>query len=196
MHKNSVFLSLVLFAVIGINNSYAGMIVLANDEWTLSETGYSHTVSDPGVFATNVAGWFTGGSAGNFLAYSSNFGLTGSSLAFRTMGDNNFSGSRVLAIYGSHDFERILFKRSGIPLVKDIPLSLSIHGGMFWTDFDNIPVHPGDVYYREAKTPYSETGFGIGRLLPFGLELDFTWQISAYNTNKFSFNIAGGFFDQ
>lgn len=81
MRKNFISISLVLlFATIG-NTAHAGMIVLANDEWTLSETGYSQPVSDPGVFATNVASWFTGGSTGNFLAYSSNFGLTGGSLA-------------------------------------------------------------------------------------------------------------------
>jgi hypothetical protein len=66
--------------VIG-KSAQAGMIVLANDEWTFTETGYSQSISDPGIFASNVANWFTGGTTGNFLAYSSNFGLTGSSLA-------------------------------------------------------------------------------------------------------------------
>lgn len=59
----------------------AGKIVLANDEWTLSETGFSNPVDDPGIFATNVAAWFAGGSSGSFLAYSNNFGFTGASLA-------------------------------------------------------------------------------------------------------------------
>ncbi|MEW6219399.1 MAG: VPLPA-CTERM sorting domain-containing protein [Thermodesulfobacteriota bacterium] len=58
----------------------AGKIVLANDEWTLSYAHYTEP-NDPGVFATNVAAWFTGGSAGSFLAYSNNFGLTGTDLA-------------------------------------------------------------------------------------------------------------------
>ncbi len=57
------------------NNVFAGKIVLNNDEWTLSNTGFSSS-SDTGTFATNVASWFTGGSTGNFLAYSTNFGLT------------------------------------------------------------------------------------------------------------------------
>ncbi|RJQ14728.1 MAG: PEP-CTERM sorting domain-containing protein [Nitrospiraceae bacterium] len=61
-------------------NAHAGKIVLANDEWTLSNSGF-FSPNDPGVFATNVGSWFTGGSTGNFLAYSSNFGLTQSSLA-------------------------------------------------------------------------------------------------------------------
>lgn len=81
MHKKAIYLLCILyFAIIG-SHAQAGMIVLANDEWTFTETGYSQAVSDPGVFATNVASWFTGGATGNFLAYSTNFGLTGGSLA-------------------------------------------------------------------------------------------------------------------
>jgi hypothetical protein len=73
---------LLLFIIFGMicGNSFAGKIVLSNDEWELTETGFSQS-SDAGLFATNVASWFTGGSTGNFLAYSTNFGLTGSSLA-------------------------------------------------------------------------------------------------------------------
>lgn len=57
-----------------------GKIVVNNDEWTLSNTGYSNA-PDADRFARNVASWFTGGGSGNFLAYSNNFGLTGSALA-------------------------------------------------------------------------------------------------------------------
>lgn len=60
--------------------AHAGKIVVANDEWTLSNSGFS-TPNDPAQFAQNVASWFTGGSNGNFLAYSNNFGLTESGLA-------------------------------------------------------------------------------------------------------------------
>jgi hypothetical protein len=58
----------------------AGKIVVANDEWTLSDTGFNPP-NDAGAFAVNVANWFTGGSGGNFYAYSNNLGLTGTSLA-------------------------------------------------------------------------------------------------------------------
>lgn len=55
-------------------------IVLANDEWTLSNRGFSG-VNDPGQFAKNIAAWFHGSeSGGNYLVYSSVFGLTESSL--------------------------------------------------------------------------------------------------------------------
>ncbi len=56
-----------------------GKIVVANDEWTLSNTGFT-APSDSARFAVNVASFFTGGSPGSFLVYSSNFGLTQSSL--------------------------------------------------------------------------------------------------------------------
>ncbi len=70
---------LLLFSLISANAS-CGKILLANDEWTFTQTGFSQPIIDPGIFATNVGSWFTGGSAGNFLAYSTNFGLTGSAL--------------------------------------------------------------------------------------------------------------------
>lgn len=81
MKKLLIHAALVTFCAVISANTYAGRIVLANDEWTFSDTGFAQAVSDPDVFASNVADWFTGGSAGNFLAYSTNFGLTGASLA-------------------------------------------------------------------------------------------------------------------
>lgn len=60
--------------------AHAGKIVVANDEWTLSSTGFS-APNDPAQFAQNIASWFTGGSSGSFLAYSGNFGLTYSGLS-------------------------------------------------------------------------------------------------------------------
>ena len=65
-----------LFSFILISNAQAGKIVLANDEWTLSNTGFSG-LNDGAAFAENIASWFDGGSPGNFLVYSSNLGLSG-----------------------------------------------------------------------------------------------------------------------
>jgi hypothetical protein len=80
MRKILAVMALVfIFALSAIIPAQAGKIVVTNDEWTLSNTGFSG-LNDPGQFALNVANWFTG-SAGNFLVYSNNFGLTGSSLA-------------------------------------------------------------------------------------------------------------------
>jgi hypothetical protein len=57
-----------------------GKIVVVNDDWILSDTGFV-APNGPGMFAANVASWFTDGSEGKFHAYSDHFGLTGSSLA-------------------------------------------------------------------------------------------------------------------
>ena len=71
-------------AIVGSAPAEAGRIVVANDEWTLSDTGFA-SAADTDTFVLNVASWFTGGGAGTFHAYSTNFGLTGGSLA-ATMG--------------------------------------------------------------------------------------------------------------
>lgn len=71
---------LAMSASVGIA---AGKIVVCHDDWTFSNTGFTNSggVNDPGVFAVNVANLFTRGQPGSFLAYSTNFGLTGSMLA-------------------------------------------------------------------------------------------------------------------
>lgn len=57
-----------------------GRIVVNHDEWTLSDTGFSNA-PDASVFAQNIGDFFTPNNGpGNFLVYSSNFGLTGNSL--------------------------------------------------------------------------------------------------------------------
>lgn len=58
----------------------AGTIIVNNDEWTLSDTGFSNA-PDTSKFATNIAALFSGGGAGSFHAYSANLGFTGSSLS-------------------------------------------------------------------------------------------------------------------
>lgn len=88
MKKMLSVLSFVLASAAVAPLAHAGKIVLANDEWTLSNTGYSGP-NDPGTFATNIATWFTGGGAGNFHAYSTNFGLTSSSLSSTMTGAGN-----------------------------------------------------------------------------------------------------------
>lgn len=85
-----------------------GKIVVANDEWTLSNTGYSNAPGDTDRFVRNVASWFTGGGSGNFLAYTNNFGLTQSSLA-NTMSNAGHTwtvstaGTLNLALMQSYD---------------------------------------------------------------------------------------------
>ncbi|MGB0631556.1 MAG: PEP-CTERM sorting domain-containing protein [Alphaproteobacteria bacterium] len=61
-------------------SSEAGYLVVNNDEWTFSNTGFAQS-PDASVFINNITNLFTGDQPGNFLAYSQNFSLTGASLA-------------------------------------------------------------------------------------------------------------------
>ena len=84
-HVYRVFLSILFFLSVTIGfQTYAqaqgGRIIVANDDWTLSDTGFTPP-NDPGTFAQNVASWFTGGNPGKFLVFSDHFGLTGTMLA-------------------------------------------------------------------------------------------------------------------
>ncbi len=58
-----------------------GKIVVANDEWTLAETGFSRSPQGTSQFVQNLTEFFANGKEGNFLAYSNNHGLVGASLA-------------------------------------------------------------------------------------------------------------------
>ena len=73
------FLTVLTLALLLSPTAYAGKIVVANDEWTLSDAGFSNA-PDAAKFAENVGAWFSGGGAGRFHAYSVNFGLTGGML--------------------------------------------------------------------------------------------------------------------
>jgi len=81
MHKPLNSALLALLATLCLTpNAQAGKIVLANDEWPLSNTGFLYSPTAK-TFATNLAQWFSDGDPGKFHAYSNNFSFTGSSLA-------------------------------------------------------------------------------------------------------------------
>ncbi|MDB9435378.1 Calx-beta domain-containing protein, partial [Dolichospermum lemmermannii CS-548] len=65
--------------IVGLIKS--GKIIVANDEWTLSDSGFSNAPDDSQLFAQNIANYFTDGKKGSFLAYSNNFGFTGTQLS-------------------------------------------------------------------------------------------------------------------
>ncbi len=60
---------------------YAGIIIVSNDEWTLSNTGFVQAPVSTEKFVSNMASLFSKGGAGTFHAYSKNFGFTESSLS-------------------------------------------------------------------------------------------------------------------
>ncbi|SYZ71813.1 hypothetical protein TRIP_C10012 [Candidatus Zixiibacteriota bacterium] len=119
-------------------------------------------------------------------------GILYEALAFKTMGHVNFAGNRMAAGYLEQDFGRRFFLWTGLPPFKSLPLTLSAYGGIFWTEFRNHAFRPGDEYMIEARSPYREIGFAIGGL-PLLLKTYFTWQLSNYQSNKFSFVVGMGF---
>jgi hypothetical protein len=114
--------------------------------------------------------------------------------SFRTVAEQGFVGDRLLSAYVDHDFRQILFRKSGLPLVKKIPFTMSIHGGAFWTEFANVSPGTG---FTSSPSVYGEIGFGIGNLTPFlslfNVQLHFSWQLSHYTGNHFTFSWGFGY---
>ena len=76
----TISLLVVLFQLVGHGEANAGgKLVVANDEWTLSNTGFGALPEDTKRFTLNMAKYFNEGT-GRFHAYSNNFGLTQSAL--------------------------------------------------------------------------------------------------------------------
>jgi hypothetical protein len=76
----SRFVGPLLAAALAATAQAQGRIVVAHDEWTLSNTGFAQAATT-GAFVQNVAAWFNGGQPGSFRAWSGNFGVTQTSLA-------------------------------------------------------------------------------------------------------------------
>ena len=112
---------------------------------------------------------------------------------FRTLSRTNYYGNEAAVVTVRHDFDRILFRRSGLPLIRSLPFTLSVQGGLFWTAFVRHAPSPADTMLATAPTPYSEIGFSLGNLTPFlspfNLSASFAWQLSSYPTRGFRFGI-------
>jgi hypothetical protein len=82
MIKAGMAAVLLLATMLGASPALgAGRIIVAHDEWPLSDHGF-HLAAGAEPFALNVARFFTGGTRpGRFLVYSTNWGLTGGALA-------------------------------------------------------------------------------------------------------------------
>ncbi len=66
-------LFVVLFLCLSASKLYAGFIVVANDEWTLSDTGFTKAREDTEYFVRNIADLFAPDGNGAFHAYSDFF---------------------------------------------------------------------------------------------------------------------------
>ena len=110
---------------------------------------------------------------------------------FITLLDSSFAAPRAAMFAVQHDFDRLLFTKSRLPLVKDIPFTIAVRGGLFWTGFGG-PSGGRNV----AGTPYREVGFSVGNLTPFiapfNFNARFAWQLSDYPTSRFRFTIGFG----
>ena len=80
--KRNILGAAILAGVLTLSQAaFAGRIVLNNDEWTFSDFGFSQAASSTTTLAGNLAAFMNSdGGACNLLIYSSNFGLTQSSL--------------------------------------------------------------------------------------------------------------------
>lgn len=67
--------------IVFTSHSLQAAVVVNNDEWTLSNTGFASAPGDTERFVTNLASFFSGGASGTFHAYTNNFGFTESSLS-------------------------------------------------------------------------------------------------------------------
>jgi len=110
---------------------------------------------------------------------------------FSTLVDSSFTAPRAAMLSVQHDFDRILFTRSRLPLVEDIPFTLTIRSSIFWTD------QPGSAGSGiVVRAPYREAGFSLGNLTPFlapfNFSARFAWQLSNYPTTPFRFSIGMG----
>jgi hypothetical protein len=114
-------------------------------------------------------------------------------LGFKTLNEHNYSGNEVLSAYANHNFGMRLFRKSGFPLLKELPFDVGIHGGAFWSDFDGGRAWPQNGSPRTALTAFGEVGFSLSNLTPFispfNLATSFTWQLSDYDTARFAWQI-------
>lgn len=99
--------AVVLAAALLAPPAQAGYLVVNNDEWTFSDTGFTQS-PDAAVFINNITNLFTGDQPGSFLAYSQNFGLTQSSLAAAVTGAGHSwtvstAGPFTAAALGAYD---------------------------------------------------------------------------------------------
>ncbi len=113
---------------------------------------------------------------------------------FKTLGDTGFAGNRVAMVSVRHDFDRLLFAKSGLPLIRGLPFTLSAYGAMFAINFVDHSPYPGDGALRTTSGPYSEAGFALGNLMPFlaplSLGAQFTWQLSRQSRRRFQFGLS------
>jgi hypothetical protein len=147
-------------------SAYADKIVLANDEWQTTNVGFSQTPAGSASFALNVANFFTGGGAGDFLVVSSNFSLTGSSFATTLTGAGH-----------------TLVNSSSIAGFTFDVATLSAYDGVFLALPPTVDQSVLTNYVNGGGNVYINAGTGVGGA---------AFEAAAWNTflNAFGLNLA------
>lgn len=166
---------LMLAACVGAwaQPAFAGRIVVANDEWTLSNTGFSNTFFGSLTFAQNVGAFFAGGGAGSFLVVSENFGL-----------DNDAATSLALFMTGAGHAWADSDDISGFTL--DLA-TLQNYDGVFFA----LP----PAVDQSVLTNYVNAGGNVFIAGGTGVTGDAATEAAAWNTflNTFGLNFASSF---
>jgi len=197
--KSRIFkLSVPSYTIFRAGMEYAGPDFIDNDfhyKRYYMSLNYNQQVPGFGQSQIYLAGGISDGNLPpqrSFMIDHSGY-VFSSSISFKTMGENNFEENEAGVMYIFHDFGRNLFEWSKIPLIKDIPFSIGVHGGAFWTSRGNNGMQT-DAYHKVAEKAYQEIGFSIGRITALRYRVYFTWQLSNYNTEKFVITIGGDLF--
>ena len=113
----------------------------------------------------------------------------------RSLSDSNFYGTRAAMATLRHDFGRLLFAKSHLPLIRRLPFTLSVEGGVFWTAFAGQPGAAADTgaLALPSSITTGRAGFQIGNLTPFLTPFDFgvrfDWQFSSFLHGRFRVGI-------
>ena len=99
--KGMFFKATVLAGALALSQAaFAGRVIVNNDEWTLTDFGFSMATQSTTTFATNLASFMNvDGGACNLLVYSGNFGLQGSAL------NGALTGAGCSVTYGNGAFD-------------------------------------------------------------------------------------------
>jgi hypothetical protein len=145
----------------------AGRIVVHNDEWPLSDAGFSTPGTQAGQFALNVANFLTGGVPGRFLFFSTNFGLTGAALSNTLTGAGHtvvVSTSEPFTLENLQTFDAV-FLAGNAPAVASVLTDYVNAGG-------NVYLASGTITFGTAA---AEAAFWNPFLNNFGLSLASVW---------------------
>jgi len=104
----------------------------------------------------------------------------------RSLSDSNFQATRAATVTLRQDFGRV-FMRTGLPLLKALPFTLSLLGGAYWTELAAPPTDTAVIV--PTRVTLARAGFQLGNLTPFLGPFDFaiqgSWYFSSYLPTRF-----------